>query len=46
MSILVPGGFLLENRKYIPMGFVDENTIISDSAYAIYDVDVWVFSLT
>lgn len=44
MSILVPR-VSSENRKYIPMGFVDENTIISDSAYAIYDVDVWVLAL-
>lgn len=34
-----------ENRLYIPIGFLNEETIISDSALAIYDADTWIFSL-
>ncbi|RZK13215.1 MAG: class I SAM-dependent DNA methyltransferase [Flavobacterium sp.] len=32
-------------RKYIPTGFLDSNTIISDSAQAIYDPEVYVFGV-
>lgn len=34
-----------ERRKYIPIGFVDKNVIISDSAQAIYDAEVWLFGV-
>ena len=34
-----------ENRKYIPMGFLDENAIVSDSAFAIYDAPEWLFGI-
>ncbi|MEP2059798.1 MAG: DNA methyltransferase [Maribacter litoralis] len=34
-----------ERRKYIPMGFFDDNYIISDSAQAIYDAQPWIFGL-
>ena len=34
-----------EKRKYIPLGFLDSNIIISDSAQAIYDPDPYVFSI-
>ena len=34
-----------ERRKYIPIGFLDKNTIISDSAQAIYDAELWVFGV-
>lgn len=30
-----------ERRKYIPMGFLNKNTIISDQAQAIYDAQLW-----
>ena len=43
-SIIVPR-VSSERRKYIPIGFLDGNTIISDSAFALYDVDEWVFGL-
>jgi type I restriction-modification system DNA methylase subunit len=43
-SIIVPR-HSSENRDYIPFGFVDENTIISDSSQAIYDAEAWVFSV-
>jgi len=32
-------------RKYIPTGFLDSNTIISDSAQAIYDPEIYVFAV-
>ena len=34
-----------ESREYIPMGFLDENTVISDSAFAIYDAQLWLFGI-
>lgn len=32
-----------ERREYIPMGYMDKDTVISDSAFAIYDVEYWLF---
>jgi len=43
-SIIVPR-VTSENREYIPFGFLDENTIISDSAQAIYDAELWIFGV-
>nr|WP_317163901.1 DNA methyltransferase [Flavobacterium phycosphaerae] len=40
-SIIVPR-VSSENRKYIPVDFLDENFIISDSALAIYNVQPWI----
>ncbi|MDD2256554.1 MAG: N-6 DNA methylase [Bacteroidales bacterium] len=34
-----------ESREYIPMGFLDENTVVSDSAFAIYDAQLWLFGI-
>ena len=34
-----------ERREYIPIGFVDKDTIISDSAFALYDAEKWLFAL-
>jgi hypothetical protein len=34
-----------ELRHYIPSGFVDEHTVISDLAFAIYDPTPWLFAL-
>jgi hypothetical protein len=34
-----------ERRSYIPFGFLDATAIVSDSAQAIYDAEVWVFSV-
>lgn len=34
-----------ERRDYIPIGYVDKNTIITDSAFAIYDAEKWLFAL-
>lgn len=43
-SILVPR-VSSERREYIPIGYVDSDTVTSDSAFAIYDVDFWLFGL-
>ncbi|MGT2895783.1 DNA methyltransferase [Streptococcus entericus] len=34
-----------ENRQYVPMGIVGEDTIISDSAMAIYSAPLWLLGL-
>lgn len=34
-----------ERRKYIPMGFLDKGTVISDSAFAIYDASLCLFGI-
>ncbi len=34
-----------ERRSYIPVGFLENDTIILDSAQAIYDPESWVFAI-
>lgn len=34
-----------ENRVYIPIGFVYDNTIINNLAFAIYDCETWVLPI-
>ncbi len=34
-----------ERREYIPIGYVDKDTIISDSAFAVYDAELWLFAI-
>lgn len=34
-----------ERRLYIPIGFLDRNIVISNSAFAIYDASMWLFAL-
>ncbi len=43
-KILIPS-VSSERREYIPIGFVDRNIIISNSAFAIYDAEKWRFAL-
>lgn len=43
-SIIIPAT-TSENRVYIPMGFLDESTVISNSAQAIYDAQPWIFGV-
>ncbi|OTA47459.1 hypothetical protein BHL85_13120 [Limosilactobacillus reuteri] len=43
-AILVPR-VSSENRLYIPMGYVQSDTVVSDSAMAIYDAPLWLFGL-
>jgi len=34
-----------ENRPYIPIGFISDDTIVSNLAFAIYNCDPWIFGL-
>lgn len=34
-----------EHREYIPIGYVTKETIIPNSAFAIYNADKWLFAL-
>lgn len=34
-----------EQRQYIPMKFIEEETVISDSAFALYDAPKWLFGI-
>ncbi len=43
-SVIVPS-VSSERREYVPIGFLDESTIISNLANAIYDAAPWAFSM-
>lgn len=43
-SIIVPA-VSSERREYIPMGYVDKDTVISNSAFAVYDAELWLFGI-
>lgn len=43
-SIIVPR-HSSESREYIPLGFLDLNSVIADSAMAIYDAQPWLFGI-
>lgn len=43
-SIIIPR-HSSENREYIPIGFIDANTIIADSANAVYNAQMWIFGI-
>lgn len=43
-SIIIPS-VSSERRTYIPCGFLDKETIISNSAQVIYDPEPWVFGV-
>jgi hypothetical protein len=43
-SIIVPR-VSSQRREYIPMGFLDHRTVISDAANAIYGAESWTFGL-
>lgn len=34
-----------EKREYIPLGFLDDSTIIGDSALAVYNAQPWIFGV-
>lgn len=34
-----------ERREYIPIGFLDKDIIVSDSAFALYDAQMWLFGI-
>jgi type II restriction/modification system DNA methylase subunit YeeA len=43
-SILIPRTSS-ERRDYIPMGFLNGNTIVSDAASVIFNAELWIFSV-
>lgn len=43
-SIIVPR-HSSERRKYIPLGYLGPDTVVGDSANAVYDAKPWVFAL-
>jgi len=43
-SIIIPR-HSSESREYIPIGFLDEKTIIADSALAVYNAEPWIFGV-
>lgn len=43
-SIIVPS-VSSETRDYIPIGYLEKDTVISNAAFAIYDPEPWVFGL-
>lgn len=43
-SLVIPS-VSSENREYVPIGFVDSNTIVSNLAFVIYDCDPWIFGV-
>lgn len=34
-----------ERRNYIPIGYVEKDTVVSNAAFTVYDADPWVFGL-
>ena len=34
-----------ERREYIPIGYLEEGTVIPDSAFAVYDAELWLFGM-
>lgn len=43
-AIIIPS-VSSENRIYVPMGYVDRNTVISNSAFTIYGAPLWLLGL-
>lgn len=43
-SIIVPLT-TSERRKYIPIGFIDKNTIVTNAVSIIYDCEPWIFGI-
>ena len=34
-----------ERRAYIPIGYIRADTVVSDSAFAVYDAELWLFAI-
>ncbi len=43
-SIIVPS-VSSERRSYVPMGFLDDQTVVSNAANVIYNAEPWLFGL-
>ena len=42
--VIIPG-VSSEHRYYIPIGYLDKGTVITNSAFAIYDAETWLFGI-
>jgi hypothetical protein len=43
-AIIVPGT-TSERREYVPVGFLETGTVVSNSAYVVYEAPLWLFPL-
>ena len=43
-SIVIPR-VSSERRKYVPIGFLDKDSVVLDSAQAIYNAELWIFGV-
>ncbi len=43
-SLIIPS-VSSERREYLPIGFVDSSTIITNLAFAIYEAETWLFGV-
>ena len=43
-SLVIPS-VSSENREYVPVGFVDKKTVVTNLAFVIYDCDPWIFGV-
>lgn len=43
-SIIIPG-VSSELRRYVPIGYLGADTVISNLAFAVYDAEPWLFAL-
>ncbi len=43
-SLIIPS-VSSERREYLPVGFVDSSTIITNLAFAIYEAETWLFGI-
>lgn len=42
--VIIPG-VSSEHRNYIPIGYLDKGTVITNSAFALYDAETWLFGI-
>lgn len=43
-AIIIPA-VSSERREYLPIGFLEKDTVISNSAFALYDAQLWLFGI-
>lgn len=43
-SLVIPS-VSSENREYVPVGFIDKKTVVTNLAFVIYDCDPWIFGV-
>ncbi|MEX3632247.1 DNA methyltransferase, partial [Rothia sp. LK2492] len=43
-AVVVPS-ITSDNRDYIPVGFVDNNSIVSNTMYTLYGAEIWILAL-